>query len=139
MTSPTETDGPAGGDTTTVRVSLVASAVSSAMRRRTYVPGAPNVAVETAAFAGAKSTVPGPLSFDHRIARVLPGGSPSSLTVPVSDAPAGRVTATSGPAFTSGAWFAETRTVSSSVPVSRVSLAVRRSTYAPPTLKVAVV
>src|SRR5205809_5707976 len=52
-----------------------------------------------------KLTVPGPLTLDQRIVSVLPIGKPSSVTVPLSVALEGSVTARSGPAFTTGGWL----------------------------------
>ena len=56
-------------------------------------------------------TVPGPLTFVHD-AVTAPGGDgrPSSATVPSREAPAGKVTARSGPASTNGAPFTTTGT-----------------------------
>lgn len=51
------------------------------------------------------ATVPGPLALLQVIASVLPLGSPSSLAVPVSDAPPGSVIVWFVPAFTVGGWF----------------------------------
>jgi hypothetical protein len=51
----------------------------------------------------AKVAVPGPLTVSQVVVTVLPVGSPSSETLPLSVAAAGSVTAWSAPAFTTGA------------------------------------
>ena len=50
-----------------------------------------NVAVVDAAFGFAKVAVPGPLTVLQATVRVEPGGSPSSVTVPLRVAAAGSV------------------------------------------------
>src|SRR5882724_3669464 len=57
---------------------------SLALRRRTYWPSVENVAVVDATFAFVNVTVPGPLTLLQAMVRVEPGGSPSSVAVPLS-------------------------------------------------------
>ncbi len=80
------------GLTVTVMSSLTLSALSSAVRRRTYVPSVEKLAVVSTALASPKVTVPGPLTW-LQVVVTAPGGfgSPSSLTVPSSVAEAGKV------------------------------------------------
>ncbi len=87
-----------------VTASLTDSAPSLAVSWRTYVPSSEKVAVVAGAAASPNVTVPGPLTFVHCV--VSGEGIPSSLAVPASVAVAvGNVSAWSGPAFTTGAWF----------------------------------
>ena len=88
--------------TVTVSVSVLVSAPSFALSISTYVPALENVAVVAHSFGCAKVTVPGPLTLLH-VPIGSPPGSPSSLTVPESDACAGSVMVWSGPALTTGA------------------------------------
>jgi hypothetical protein len=72
-----------------------------------YVPACEKVAVVASALSLANCTDPGPVTFDHTWLRVPGGlGSPSSLAVPASDAPAGSVIDWSLPAWTVGPWLA---------------------------------
>src|SRR5262245_56987748 len=104
------------------------------------MPASENAAAVVAAFALENVTVPGPLSFDHVIESVLPAGSPSSVTKPSSVAVLGSATTRSAPAETIGAWFSgETDTITSSLEVKALSLALSRRMYTPALLNVAVV
>ncbi len=91
-----------------------------------------NVAVVAFALAFAKVTVPGPLTADQVVVTVAGGfGNPSSVTVPLSVALAGKVMVWSNPAFTTGGWFTGTGltvTTTSSVADKALSFAVRRRT-----------
>ena len=58
--------------TVTVAVSLALKAESLALRRKTYVPAAPNVTVVEGALAFANVTVPGPLTLFQVEVRVEP-------------------------------------------------------------------
>ncbi|MFN7916653.1 MAG: hypothetical protein U0Q55_15025 [Vicinamibacterales bacterium] len=107
------------------------SAVSEAVSRSTYVPGALKVAVVAGFEAFAKVAVPGPLRCVHWLVTAAPVGRPSSLTVPASVAPAGNVMLWFAPAETVGARLVAVPvavTVVSAKPVSWLSLAVRRRT-----------
>ena len=65
-----------------------------------------SVAVVTGQVSSANVTVPGPLTFDHRLVVVAGGsGRPSSVTEPWSDAAAGSVIVWLGPAETTGGVF----------------------------------
>ena len=56
------------------------------------MPATEKLALVSTAFAFPKVTVPGPLTFDHVVVTAAGGfGSPSSVTVPSSDALAGNV------------------------------------------------
>src|SRR4051812_16984013 len=97
------------------------------------MPSVENVAVVFSALASVKLTVPGPLTFDQVVVSVAGGfGSPSSLALPLNDAPAGRVTVWSNPALTVGGWLVGapglTVTVTSSVFQRTPSLPTSRST-----------
>jgi hypothetical protein len=78
-------------------------------------------------------TAPGPVTADHAYVSVPGGvGCPSSVAVPFSVTLfVGSVIAWSAPAFTTGGWFvaeaAFTVTLTSSLPISTLSLAVSRS------------
>src|SRR5438132_1370758 len=69
------------GLTTIVTSAVEDSAVSLAVRRKTYVPAVENVAVVLSALAFANVTVPGPLNLDQ-VVRRMPFGKPSSVAVP---------------------------------------------------------
>src|SRR5688572_21773098 len=90
-----------------VTSSLADNAPSSAARRRTYEPGSEKLAVVSIAPASPNVTVPGPLTFTQLVATAgMPSsGKSSSVTVPSSEAGAGRVIVWSSPAFTAGALF----------------------------------
>src|SRR5438105_1895768 len=90
-------------DTTTLIVSVFDSSPSLAVSVNTYVPGDEKVAVVERRFAFPNVTVPGPLVFVHVVTSGLT--MPSSLAEPDRAAVAGRVTAASGPAFTTGGVF----------------------------------
>ena len=74
---------------------------SSARRRQTR----PDPHGNTAFAALPNVTVPGPLNFVHALATVEPVGRPSSVTTPLSEAPAGKEIVAFVPAFTVGAWL----------------------------------
>ena len=94
----------------TVVVSLTAGdSLSSPVSFRTYEPGKENVAVVTGELALANVTAPGPLTLLH--ANVSGPATLSSVNEPRSDAAAGRVTATSGPASTVGGLFTGTAAI----------------------------
>ncbi len=91
-----------------------------------------NVAVVSTADALANWTLPGPETAVHVVV-TEPGdvGSPSSVTVPSSEAAAPSTMERSGPASTLGGWFtgaASTEIVSSSNAWREPSLAVSRRT-----------
>src|SRR4051812_30645414 len=90
----------------TVTSEVIANSPSSADNRSKYVPGVMNVTVVGSEFSGVKTTCAGPLIMDHWTDRLLPGGCPSSATVPFKTAAAGNVIVWLGPAFTTGGWFA---------------------------------
>ena len=82
--------------------------------------------------------MPGPLNFVHALVTVAPVGSPSSVTEPFSEAPAGSVIVCAVPALTTGARFVGGVTMAGFTVIvtslnadSSVSLAVSRSTYVP--------
>src|SRR5512132_4587350 len=127
--------------TVIVMSSLALSALSLAVKRRTYVPDAEKLAVVSTALALPKLTVPGPLTLLHVVVTAPGGlGRPSSVTVPSRLAALGSVIVSSAPALTTGAWFCGfTVIVTSSLALSALSLAVRRSTYVPDAEKLAVV
>src|SRR5215213_4867234 len=134
------TAGGAGGLTWTVTSSLVLNSESLAVRRKTYVPGVLNDAIDAARFCGLKPAWPGPLTTLHNTESVLPAGTPSSVAVPLRIAVPGNVITRSGPAFTTGALlFGLTVIVTSAKRVISLSKAVRRNTYVPATVNVAVV
>src|SRR6266550_4115724 len=85
--------------------SLLLSSESFAVNRSTYVPASLNAALVTVIVGLANVTVPGPLTLLQVLLSVLPEGRPSSLTVPLRLAWAGRVIVWSGPALEVGAWF----------------------------------
>ena len=92
------------------------------------MPAMLKVAVVLSALALAKVTVPGPLTLLHDEVTVAPAGLPSSDTLPLSEALAGRVIVWSAPALTTGARLAaSTVTVTSSLAFSSESSAVSRS------------
>ena len=131
------------GFTVTVVSANAVSAVSLAVKRKTYVPATLNVAIVAGLAAFTKVTVPGPLVRVHRLVTAAPVGKPSSVTVPASGAPAGNVIVWLVPVVTIGATFVGsagfTVMVVSANALSAVSLAVKRNTYVPATLNVAVV
>ena len=60
--------------------------LSSAVRRRTYVPAASKVTVAFVALAFPKAAVPGPLTLLQVVVNTPGGlGSPSSIAVPVNE------------------------------------------------------
>ena len=75
----------AAGFTITTTSSNADSALSLAVSRSVYVPGAENVAVVAFALGLANVTVPDPINSDQVVGTVAGGlGSPSSVTVPAS-------------------------------------------------------
>ena len=80
----------AAGLTVIVTSEVEDSAVSLAVRRKTYVPEAEKVAVVLSRLAFPNVTVPGPLNLDHVVWRA-PLGKPSSVAVPERFAAAGSV------------------------------------------------
>src|SRR6185295_7965452 len=112
--------------------------VSLALRRSTYVPGVEKIALVTGLLISLKVTTPGPLNWLQNVLTVAPTGKPSSATVPFRLAVFGRVIVWFGPALTMGAKFAGNAvTVTSSLTVCSESVAVKRKTYVPATVKVA--
>jgi hypothetical protein len=87
----TDRDGEPEALTVIATSSNVISTPSLAVNRRTYVPARLKPAVVLRAFAFAKLTVPGPLTFVHEVVSAAGGfGNPSSEAEPLSDAVAGR-------------------------------------------------
>src|SRR4051812_48573399 len=99
--------GCATGELTVMVTSLVAeSALSSAMRRRTYVPADEKLAVVASEAVLPNVTVPGPLNLLHCVVRMAGGfGSPSSLAVAFKFAFAGNVMVWLVPALAIGGWL----------------------------------
>lgn len=87
--------------------------MSLAVSESVYVPAAENVAAVSTRPALAKVTMTGPADLAHDVVTAAPAGSPSSLTVPSSDAASPRRTDRLGPASTTGAalvgWPSESR------------------------------
>ncbi len=69
------------------------------------MPAFPKVTPVEVAVGVAKATAPGPLTVVQAAATGAATGRPSSVTEPVRVAPAGRVSARSGPASATGAAF----------------------------------
>src|SRR5215204_7203232 len=112
--------------------------VSFADNRSTYVPAVEKIALVTGLLILLKVTRPGPLTWLQNVDTVAPTGKPSSATVPFRLAVFGNVIVWFGPAFTIGAAFAGNAvTVTSSLAECSESLAVKRNTYSPATVKLA--
>ena len=93
-----------------------------------------------AAVGFVNATAPGPLTLLHTTDKLLAAGKPSSLALPFSVAPAGKVVVPSGPALTVGGKFCGmTLIVMSALLMSCESEAVNRKTYVPDWLNVTVV